>query len=129
MRILENLRILFDFGKKEFLSQKEKERFIFFDIKYYRFDTETKKDRLKIYFIYNKQRMKITIKTFPELRKAKWITKKMMKDAWVSSQTYLNMIEWKNKPTETTISKFCNLFEITRKEFDRLLTNTVLKEQ
>lgn len=73
--------------------------------------------------------MKIDIKTLPELRSARGITKKMFKEKDITSQTYLNMIEWKNKPTQMTVSKFCDLFEIDEKTFRRLLKNTVPNEQ
>lgn len=43
--------------------------------------------------------------------------------------TYRNIVTGKNKPYETTIKIFCSIFEIDRKQFDKLLANTVPKEQ
>ena len=40
-------------------------------------------------------------------------------------QTYYNMIYWIWKPTKKTIQKICILFEIDRKEFNRLLKLTL----
>ena len=63
-------------------------------------------------------------KTIHELRKMKSITIKDISKIW-SRQTYYNICDWITQPTEKTIQKFCKLFWIDEKTFNKLLKNTI----
>lgn len=65
-------------------------------------------------------------RTLQELRKEKNI--KVLDIAKVMSrQTYCNWLNWDNRPSEKTIKKFLDLFEIDKKTFEKLLKNTLKK--
>lgn len=66
----------------------------------------------------------VNIKTIPELRKFKWIKLSDIKKV-MSKQAYYNWINWKVVPKEKGIKTFCELFEIDRKTFNKLLKNTL----
>lgn len=69
--------------------------------------------------------MKTEVKTIPELRRLKWIKLSQIEKV-ISRQTYYNWIKGKSAPyNKQPIQDFCNLLEIDRKTFDRLLKNTI----
>lgn len=69
--------------------------------------------------------MKKTINTLTDLRITKGIKLSDISKV-VARQTYYNWIEWKSKPrNKQTIERFCELFEINKETFDKLLKNTI----
>lgn len=63
--------------------------------------------------------------TLPELRRFKGIKIDDISKV-ISKQSYYNWIEWLKTPkNKETIEKFCNLFWIDRKTFDKLLKETL----
>lgn len=69
--------------------------------------------------------MKKAINTLTDLRIMKWIKLSDISKV-VARQTYYNWIEWKSTPRNTkTIENFCQLFEIDKETFEKMLKNTI----